>query len=241
MKIKTFATFATCISAALLFSITLTAFAEDSSSSESSATLESSLDAAEESFEAPTEEATEESFEAPAEETTKESSSVEESTEETSTEETFAETRETAENAIDTENAMKITLTNGTAAEYTSLRVRASMTDEWSENIMADAQTWAAGESIEFYIPQEYSDSSLGLFDLLLTSSDGSETEVIFVPLLEDVSGRLYVQDGTALVEVQDERLVAESEYVSDTEIRQDYEAMKEALKESLIEEVNSQ
>ena len=135
---------------------------------------------------------------------------------------------------------MKAELINKMSVDYTGLYVRPSMTDEWSGNLLSEGYVWTAGSEVRFVVPDGFNESSTGLFDVKVTAADGTETEIIFVPLIDKVYGELYTNEGATLISIQDERLVTEEQYVTSEEIAQDHETAKEALKDALVEEVNN-
>ena len=135
---------------------------------------------------------------------------------------------------------MKAELMNKMSVDYVGLYVRPSMTDEWSKNLLSEGQTWNAGSKVRFVVPDGYNESAIGLFDVKVAAADGTETEIIFVPLIDKVYGELYADEGATLISISDERLVAEEQHVTSEEIAQDNETSKEALKDALVEEVNN-
>ena len=154
--------------------------------------------------------------------------------------EEISEDESEGETVPEVKDGMKITLVNETDISYSEVYVRPSMTENWSGNLLDEGYEWLSGEEAVMYVPDGFNESELGLFDIKTVSLDGTSTEIIFVPLIEDVSGNLYISEGIALVSIQDKRIEAEEEYVTTEEIIQDHEVAKEALKQALVEEVSN-
>lgn len=160
------------------------------------------------------------------------------------------ETSEEISEVVDSENVeegvafdltgMKVTLENNLECDLVSVEISAFSTDAFSENLLQKDAILAAGETCVIGVPEEYQDLLLGMYNVRITQSDGEITEIPFVPLLEEVKGIIYEENGTILIRVRDERLEAEEEAVSEAEMRQrDAEASK-TMADALTEEIEN-
>jgi hypothetical protein len=266
MKRKITAMIALGLCLVFVLSVAFTAQADDmpvqdsSSASEASSVSETSEDpAAQETSESSQTQETSEISETQESSQTQETSEISETQEASETIETSQTTEdpeaddtedisetETQTEQVLTENpvgnieGMNISLINELDTDFTEVYVRPSMTEAWSENLLKEGYVWKAGGEAKMVVPEGFNESSLGLFDVKVVSADGTASEIIFVPFIDDVRGDMYMNDGVVLISILDERIVAEETYVSSEEIMQDHEASKEALKEALEAEVSN-
>lgn len=146
---------------------------------------------------------------------------------------------ESEEKEADAEiTGMKITLENELQADIISIEVAAFSNEVYSENLLKKDQIFAAGESCTIGIPEEFQDADLGMYNVRITLADGSIQEIPLVPLLENVIGTVYPDNGIVLIRVRDERLEAEAEPVSEAEIQQTEAEASQIMAEILSAEL---
>ncbi|MDO4616810.1 MAG: hypothetical protein Q4B03_05075 [Lachnospiraceae bacterium] len=119
-----------------------------------------------------------------------------------------------------------------------SIQVSTFAGTSYSGNLLPEGQVLSAENTVDIGIPEEFQDPELGMYNIRIRMEDGSEIEIPFVPLLEQSLGIVYSDGSNILVRVRDERLEAEEEQVSITEILQREEEFGEARSEALAAEV---
>lgn len=170
--------------------------------------------------------------------------SVEES-EDTYVEETEEDTEQTvkADSVVEEEleeiTGMKVTLENTLEMGVTSLEISTFAGETFSENLLLNDMVLNVGDSCTIGIPEAFQDQDLGMYNVRLTMSDGTVADIPCVPFLENVKGILYRQNDTVLIRIQDPRLEAEAEVISEAEMMQKEAETSQVMAEALVEEID--
>ncbi|MDO4490422.1 MAG: hypothetical protein Q4B85_05105 [Lachnospiraceae bacterium] len=136
---------------------------------------------------------------------------------------------------------MVINLKNQLGENLTAVEIRPFSGESYSGNLLSEKLLLEEGEQCMIGIPEEFEDRDLGMYDVRITKENGEVEEIPFVPLLEDTTGTLYREYGTPLIRVRDQRLEAEAERISDSELRQREAEASKAMAEALSAEIDNQ
>lgn len=133
---------------------------------------------------------------------------------------------------------MKVILENTLEADVTSVEISSFSGEVFSGNLLLNDTVLKVNDSCTIGIPEEFQDQELGMYNVRITMTDGSVTEIPFVPFLEDMKGTLYRQNETVLIQIRDSRLEAEAEVISESEMMQREAEASEIMAEALTEEI---
>ncbi len=145
---------------------------------------------------------------------------------------------ETEENSEQELTGMIIYLENELESSITSIEISTFAGETCSDNLLAEDSLLSAGDSVTVGIPEEFQDPELGMYNVRILQEDGTAAEIPFVPLLEQVTGTIYRDGDNILIRVRDERLEAEEEQVSVTEIMETEAEVSEMMSDALAAEV---
>lgn len=151
---------------------------------------------------------------------------------------TVEETDEEQAMGLDAIQGMKVLLENTLDADLVSVEVSNLSNEAYSGNLLSEKVGLKAGESCRIGIPWEIVDDTLGMYNIRLKKADGSVLEVPFVPLLENVQGMIYSENGDVLIHIRDERLEADDDQISESEMIQQEAAFSQAMADALVAEI---
>ncbi len=160
--------------------------------------------------------------------------------EEESAEDPASDSAEEEEAAEEEEEVtgMVFCLENTLETSVTSVEVSTFDGTEYSENLLLNDRVLESGGTVTLGIPEKFQDSDLGMYNIRILTEDGSSMEIPFVPLLEEVTGTIYREADAVLIRVRDDRLEAEKEKSSASEIIQTEETVSETMSEILAQEL---